>query len=254
MRTNRYIIIVFLMVLWGQLVLAQTPEELFKQATESYNAAQYQKAIDQYQGILDLGQESSALYYNLANAHYKLNNVAESIYYYEKALKLNPDNEDAQNNIVFAQQMTVDAITPLPKTWLRGVSDCFISIFSLQVWSILPILGVFVFVMSFLLYYFSQKTIFKRIFFTLMLLALIGSIGTYFIADFHKKSIESQRYAIMFDKATPVFAEPNAYGAEMFSLHEGTKVEVIDYLNDWVKIRLADGKIGWARQTTLRVL
>ncbi|WP_155284681.1 tetratricopeptide repeat protein [Capnocytophaga felis] len=246
---------IFLAILSNPLLLfSQNNDALFSQATESYNSGNFQKAVESYMSILDSGFESSALYYNLANAHYKLNHVPESIYYYEKALKLNPENEDAKNNLVFANQMTVDAITPLPKTWFKNLSDSIVSLFSLSTWAIFPIIGVFVFVISFLLYYFLEKTIFKRLFFTTMLLGLICSIGTYFIADFHRKNIENEKYAILFEKTVRVFSEPNAFSAEAFLLHEGTKVEIIESLNDWVKIKLADGKIGWAKESTLKFL
>lgn len=150
--------------------------------------------------------------------------------------------------------MTIDAITPLPKTWFKNLSNSITSLFSLDMWAIISILGIFAFVISFLLYYFLDKAIYKRIFFTTMLVAIIGSIGTYFIADFHKNNIEGEKFAILFDKTVRVFSEPNAYSTEVFSLHEGTKVEIIESLNDWVKIKLADGKIGWAKESTLRFL
>ncbi|MDO4229492.1 MAG: SH3 domain-containing protein [Capnocytophaga sp.] len=233
---------------------SQENETLFAKATENYNTGDFQAAVNNYMAILNAGFESSALYYNLANAHYKLNHVPESIYYYEKALILNPDNEDAKNNLVFANQMTIDAITPLPKTWFKNLSNSITQLFSLNIWSIFSISGVLGFVICFLLYYFSEKTIAKRIFFVGMLGALIIGVGTYFIADFHRKNIEGEKFAIFFDKTIRVFSEPNTYSSEIFSLHEGTKAEIIEQLNDWVKIKLADGKTGWVKESTLRIL
>lgn len=233
---------------------AQDNEKLFENATESYNTGNYQAAIDEYQKIIKSGSESSALYYNLANAYYKMSKVPESIYYYEKALLLNPENADARNNLIFAQQMTIDAITPMPQTWFKRISDSITSLFTLKTWAIFPIVGVFVFIIFFLLYYFLSETFFKRLFFVGMLFTMVLTVGSYFIADFHKSNIENQHFAILFDKNVRVFAEPNAYSAESFSLHEGTKVEVTETLNEWVKIRLADGKIGWIKASALKLL
>lgn len=246
--------ITFLFIALSVFSQSESNKTLFSEATKDYNSGNFQKAIENYMSILKSGFESSALHYNLANAHYKLNHVPESIYYYEKALELNPDNEDAKNNLVFANQMTVDAITPLPKTWIKNFSDSVTQLFSLNTWSFLSIVGVFAFVISFLLYYFIAKTLFKRIFFVAMLGTLIFTFGTYFIADFHRKHIESEKFAILFDKNVRVFSEPNAYSTEIFSLHEGTKVEITENLNDWVKIKLADGKIGWVKESTLKIL
>ncbi|WP_042008624.1 tetratricopeptide repeat protein [Capnocytophaga canis] len=250
----RYILNISFFILGLGTSLAQDNEKLFSKATESYNTNDFKGAIESYMSILDSGYESSELYYNLGNAHYKLNQVGKSIYYYEKALKLNPDNEDARNNLVFANQMTVDVITPLPKTWYTQLSNRITSLFSLSTWAIFPILSVFAFVICFLIYFFTPSTILKRIFFTLTLVCIVTAVGTYFIANFHYKNYVNEKYAILFEKTIRVFAEPNAYSSEVFILHEGTKVEIIETLNEWIKIRLADGKIGWVKENVLRVL
>ena len=57
-------------------------ESLFKQGNSAYNKAEYQKAISLYEQTLKMGQFSAELYYNLVNYYYKLNNIAESIYYF----------------------------------------------------------------------------------------------------------------------------------------------------------------------------
>lgn len=248
------LVIVFTLLSFVGFSQAEANETLFSEATENYNSGDFQGAIDKYVSILKSGSESSSLYYNLANAHYKLNQLPESIYYYEKSLMLNPNNEDAKNNLIFAQQMVIDNIVPLPKTWFKELSDSFTGLFSLNTWAIISILSVWGVVVSFLLYYFLQATILKRIFFVLTLGMLVVGVGTYFIADFHKKNIEDQKYAILFDKTVRIFSEPNSYSSEAFTLHEGTKVKIIEKLDDWVKIKLADGKEGWMKETSLRTL
>ena len=88
-------IIISLLLLLSFSVFSQTNENPFEKATQYYDQGEYQNAIDQYKSILKSGKESSALYYNLANTYYKLNHVPESIYYYEKALQLNPKYQHA---------------------------------------------------------------------------------------------------------------------------------------------------------------
>ena len=166
---------------WGQ------DQDNFDKATTLYQKGDYTQAAAVYSSILKSGKESSALYYNLGNTYYKLNNVPESIYYYEKALQLDPENADAKNNLIFANQMKVDAITPLPKTWVRQLSDGIVGLFSAHTWAVLSIIGVFAFVLSFLLYYFVERTALKRTFFSLMLAFLFFAIGSYTLAHFCHK-------------------------------------------------------------------
>ena len=233
---------------WGQ------DQDNFDKATTLYQKGDYTQAAAVYSSILKSGKESSALYYNLGNTYYKLNNVPESIYYYEKALQLDPENADAKNNLIFANQMKVDAITPLPKTWVRQLSDGIVGLFSAHTWAVLSIIGVFAFVLSFLLYYFVERTALKRTFFSLMLVFLFFAVGSYTLAHFcHKQVIQTQN-AILFDKTVRVFSDANAYSSEVMQLHEGTKVEIIEDAKDWVKIRLVNGKTGWTKVSSLRKL
>ena len=74
---------------------------LFEQGNALYNDGNYTEAIEKYQAILKQGKHSAELYFNLGNSYYKLNNIAPSIYYYEKALQLAPDDKDILNNISF---------------------------------------------------------------------------------------------------------------------------------------------------------
>ena len=233
---------------WGQ------DQDNFDKATTLYQKGDYTQAAAVYSSILKSGKESSALYYNLGNTYYKLNNVPESIYYYEKALQLDPENADAKNNLIFANQMKVDAITPLPKTWVRQLSDGIVGLFSAHTWAVLSIIGVFAFVLSFLLYYFVERTALKRTFFSLMLVFLFFAGGSYTLAHFCHKQVSQTQYAILFDKTVRVFSDANAYSSEVMQLHEGTKVEIIEDAKDWVKIRLVNGKTGWTKVNSLRKL
>ena len=233
---------------WGQ------DQDNFDKATTLYQKGDYTQAAAVYSSILKSGKESSALYYNLGNTYYKLNNVPESIYYYEKALQLDPENANAKNNLIFANQMKVDAITPLPKTWVRQLSDGIVGLFSAHTWAVLSIIGVFAFVLSFLLYYFVERTALKRTFFSLMLAFLFFAIGSYTLAHFCHKQVSQTQYAILFDKTVRVFSDANAYSSEVMQLHEGTKVEIIEDAKDWVKIRLVNGKTGWTKVNSLRKL
>ena len=233
---------------WGQ------DQDNFDKATTLYQKGDYTQAAAVYSSILKSGKESSALYYNLGNTYYKLNNVPESIYYYEKALQLDPENTDAKNNLIFANQMKIDAITPLPKTWVRQLSDGIVGLFSAHTWAVLSIIGVFAFVLSFLLYYFVERTALKRTFFSLMLVFLFFAVGSYTLAHFCHKQVSQTQYAILFDKTVRVFSDANAYSSEVMQLHEGTKVEIIEDAKDWVKIRLVNGKTGWTKVGSLRKL
>jgi len=105
--------------------------QLFEEANTLYNEAQYYEALDKYTQILDSGEHSAELYFNMGNAHYKLNNIAPSIYFYEKALLLKPNDKEIKNNIAFARNMTIDAIDKVPEIGFSSIVNKWDSILSL---------------------------------------------------------------------------------------------------------------------------
>ena len=116
-------IVIPILFLFALSSWSQSFEEQFSTANGLYKDGDFNKAVELYLSIENEGVESADLYFNLGNCYYKMNKVAPSIYYYEKALKLDPIHEDAQFNLAFAKRMTIDLIEELPKTFLQRFSE-----------------------------------------------------------------------------------------------------------------------------------
>ncbi|EIJ38058.1 tetratricopeptide repeat protein,SH3 domain-containing protein [Galbibacter orientalis DSM 19592] len=243
---------VFTLFLLTAYVGVAQNEAVFKQGNDLYNEGKYQKAIEKYLEVSQSGVHSAALYYNLANGYYKLNQIAPSIYYYEKALLLSPNDADIKNNLHFAENMTVDAIDVMPQTGLAKLATNIIFKLSYNTWAILSILFMVLFVVGFLLYYFASYHTRKRIYFALSILFLLFSIASYGFSYYQYGVDNNRKPAIIFAKETSVMSEPNMGSTEVFLLHEGTKVNILETLGGWKKIKLADGKIGWLPDTDLK--
>ncbi|TSE04684.1 MULTISPECIES: tetratricopeptide repeat protein [Aquimarina] len=243
-------ILIFLIITSG---LAQD-EEAFQRGNSLYNQEKYQEAIDAYKTILDTGQESASLYYNLGNAHYKLSNIGFSIFYYEKALKLKPNDDDIKNNLAFAQKATIDAIDIIPEGFISKIIKKFTNMFSFDRWAWFSVICVVLFVILFILYYTTHISSKKRLFFASSWLLLVFSLFAVFFAFKQYNFNKNNQFAIIFAQETTIKSEPNLRSEEVFELHEGTKVQVTETVNDWKKIKLADGKIGWIPATDLKEL
>ena len=228
--------------------------ELFEGATTAYNEGEYEKAIENYLEIVGNGEHSSALYYNLGNCYYKLNQIAPSIYYYEKALLLSPGDKEIKNNLAYAQQMTIDAIEPAPETGLSRIYNSIIGLLTFDQWAYLAVTLVVLFVLAYLAYYFLRYSSHKRISFIVSIISLVAAIVSVSFAFIQYNSYNSEQPAIVFAQECMVKSEPNNRSSEVFLLHEGTKVKVLDELEDFKKIELADGKIGWVHQDEIKLL
>ena len=247
---NLVYILIFLM---GSLGFGQN-EILFEQANDLYNKGNFEDAISKYETIVDGGQHSAALYFNLANAHYKLNHIAPSIYYYEKALKLSPNDKEIQNNIAFARNMTIDAIDKTPELGIAKFSKEVTNWLTFDDWAKLSVLLMLLFVVFYLVYYFNYSAAKKRFAFITSMSFLIMSCCAIALAYNNHYLVERDMPAIVFAKETLVKSEPNLRSTESFKLHEGTKVQILDTVNNWKKIKLADGKTGWISKQDIKLL
>ena len=246
--------VIYILVILISIVGNTQNSAIFEQANALYNDGKYAESIDKYSTILDTDKHSTELYFNLANAHYKLNNIAPSIFFYEKALQLSPNDEEIKNNLAFAKNMTIDAIDNIPLTGFSKIVNQVTNTMSFDNWAKLAVGFVFCFVILFLLYYFAYSTVNKR-------LAFIGSLTTLslmFITlafTFHKYNlVKNDRPAIIFEQESKIKSEPNSRSEESFRLHEGTKVQVLDTVKNWSKIKLSDGKTGWVSSDEIKVL
>jgi tetratricopeptide (TPR) repeat protein len=246
-------VIVLLLFIFSISVYAQS-SILFEQGKNAYAKGNYTEAIQAWSEVISKGEHSASLYFNLGNAHYKLNQIGPSVYYYEKALQLKPNDSEIQNNLAFAENARIDAIEPLPTTifnkWYQTVSG----LFTYEGWAWLSVVSSLLFTLLFLFYYFANYERNKRLFFIgsmmsllLVLIAISFAFSTY--SDF-----SNDQPAIIFAESSEIRNEPNMGSETSFVLHEGTKVQILAEEENWVRVQLADGKDGWMPKEDLKAL
>jgi tetratricopeptide (TPR) repeat protein len=241
---------IYLLFLSSGILLAQNS---FEKGNDYYQKAQYKEAIEVYETILNSQQkESFELYFNLANSYYKLNKVAPAIYNYEKALRLGPENQAALNNLAFAKKLLIDDIKEMPKLGFSALLHQFTGQLRFDTWGLLSITASIMFLLAFVVYYFTQKPHLKRTFFCLMIVLLVAIPILLGMAFFEKIYFENERTAIVFTEKTMVKSEPITSSPTIFSLHEGTKISLLENLKEWQKIQLADGTQGWIKAENIK--
>ena len=181
----------------SQIVLAQSAEELFQKANEQYKLEQYEEAVKTYEQIEALNLTSSELYYNIGNCYYKQNKIAAAIYNYEKALLIDPLNEDAENNLVFARRSTIDNIEELPKSVMQKLDEAIVEKFSYDEWAIASVILSILACGLFLLFYFSYSSGKKRFFFVTSVLSFLLLITT---SIFAIKEYSCSKWHTKFDR------------------------------------------------------
>ena len=241
--------LLILFLLTTQFFFAQTG---FEKGNDLYQKGKYEQAISEYESILATKQHSAELYFNLGNCYYKLNKVAPAIYNYEKALVLNPDDAEIANNLKFAQKLQIDEIKVVPQVGFSKMVHDFTSIFHYNTWAWISVGLATLFLLCFSGYYFSRLTFSKRVFFFGMFALLFLLLISVSSAISEKDHYEREKPAIVFAEIVLVKSEPQSAGNTVFTLHEGTKVFVLEALDNWKKIQLTDGTEGWIEKTAIK--
>jgi tetratricopeptide (TPR) repeat protein len=243
--------LVFIFLFITQIFSAQNG---FEKGNTLYQKGEYEAAISAYENVLNGKQQSAEVYFNLGNCYYKLNKVAPAIYNYEKALVSHPNDNEIINNLKFAQKMTIDEIKEVPKVGFAKLLRDFTAIFHYDSWAWIAVSLSTLFLLFFVGYYFSQITLWKRIFFIGMFVLVFMILISVLAAIFEKDHDVNERPAIIFAEVAEVKGEPKASSSDVFVLHEGTKVYIKETLDNWRKVELTDGSEGWMESSALKVV
>lgn len=236
------------------IALKAAPADSLQKANELYVANEYAKAIQLYEGIVTQGYESSTLYFNLGNSYFKNGEITKAILNYERAKKLAPNDDDIQFNLDLMNQFVVDKIEPLPRPFFVKGMENTINLFTSNQWAKISLTAFVLALLLVLTYLFSRMLTFRKLAFTFAIVVLAISIVSLILSAKQKAKLSQHNHAIIFAPTVTVKASPADGGTDLFVIHEGLKVQLIDNLNNWIEIRLDDGNTGWVQQGVLEII
>lgn len=230
---------------------AQNPEELFERGNMLYNESAYDSAVAVYEDIINKGYSSAELFYNIGNTYYKLRNYPLAIYYYEKSLKLDPQNEDTKHNIDIAKLFITDKIEDIPdvfiKKWWNNLSNSF----TLNTWAIITIVIFTLLLICVFLYIIAKTKAMRKSTFFIGIILIIIMTGCFTISIQKYKYLNNKNEGIIITPTITVKSSPSQSSVDLFVLHEGSKVKILDNTEDWNKIKIANGSVGWIPSSTI---
>ena len=115
-------------------------ETMIKSAQDFLSSKDYPKALELYHKIESEQYQSTELYKNMAIACAGLNNDALAILYYEKALKLSPNNSSLKSDLDIIVKRNPELDEGVPPFILLKVWQSFTSLFNSTIWSVLSLL------------------------------------------------------------------------------------------------------------------
>lgn len=249
----KQLIISLLVLIAG--VYPVSASDIIAQADSAYTRDDYAKAIELYtEAITDEGS-STLLYYNLGNAYYRAGNLGKAIVCYERALRLDPTNDDAKANLEFVNTKITDQAGD-NGTFISNTFDKIIDYCHSNGWAWIAVISFLLFLGAIALYIFTSVIAVRKTgFFGAIILLVISIVSNIFAYKAAVKA-NSHNHAIIIEPATILSTSPRVpkdRSEEAMLLHEGTKVEILDSVSTtidsiatkWYDVKVDNSHRAW---------
>ncbi len=226
------------------VVRAASPEELFQAGKSAYDDGRYDEAVAAYRQILALRIEDPRVLFNLGNACFKQGRLGPAILNYERALRLDPGDREVLSNLDLARGQIRDRVAePELQYPIRVVKD------TIDATPPDPLAWIF------LCFYFAAAACMggaivtsswvrrRLLFYAALLLGLV--VMTSGVALTYKHRQASADVAIVMQDKLDVRSGPGDENTVLFTVHEGTRLEMRNRLDPWIQVSLPNGLSGW---------
>jgi tetratricopeptide (TPR) repeat protein len=242
MKSYLLILVLICSAVWAN---AETMDAQLQAANEAYKNDEFSVAIEQYEAILDAGYESEVVFYNLGNSYYREGKIGPAILNYEKALKLAPQDEDVRHNLKVANRSLLDNLDSLPQFFLSRWWNTLRLGMSATAWSILGLVFLWLGIGGLVLWIWGNSRARKKQGFVLGIVALLLCILPFSLANSRVAYERHSGGGILMVEETALRSAPDAKSTDILVIHEGLKVELLDEIGEWYKVRLSNGEQGW---------
>lgn len=251
------LLVALLLLPFGNLAMAQDAyvDSLWNSANQAYVEGRWGDAVAGYELISGMGLESAALYCNTGDAYFKEGNVPMAILFYERALKLDPSYSDARYNLELMNSMIQDRIDPVPDFILTVWAKDICYIMDSDAWAVCFLVLMALTLGLVLLFLLAPTAAGRRTGFFTGIVTLLLAVASLSFSFWQKNDYMSADEAIVMRPVTSAKSSPSAEASkDLFILHEGTKVTILDSVGSWNNIELADGRQGWIPSADITVI
>ena len=231
------------------------PDSLWSAANEAYAQERWEDAVNDYTAIAEASMESAPLWCNLGSAWYKSGNLGKAILCYERALKLDPSYEDARYNLELLNAMKLDRLESVPElilaTWMKNLGRTLDS----DSWAVCFLVFLVLTLAMVLLFILGSSATSRRAGFFTGVVCLLLAVASLSFSLWQKNEYMKADKAIIMKPVSSVKSSPSGDSAkDLFVLHEGTKVQVLDNVGGWSNIELSDGRQGWLPSSDIEII
>ena len=253
---NRHTILMVCMLMvaaaFGSVAANNTATQWFDKANAFYERQAYDSAAYYYEQIVSQGAVNAAVFYNLGNTYFRLHKVGPAMLYLQKARALSPSDKDIKANITFVQSTLADRVPMPPQSFLELILKRLHNMFSLsaQLW----IAGFGLLLLSLLF----AAALFAPFITRLWIVYIAGFIvivtGAFGIsAGIKVYTNQTVHYAVVLSPSIEARNQPDG-PTVLFTVHEGTTLQVRQQVGDWLLVSLPTGTAGWVKSSLLGLI
>lgn len=236
-------------------IQAKDLDSLWTAGVQAYTDGKFSDASAAWTSIEESGQKSAKLYYNLGNAWFKQGNYPKAILNYERALRLDPSYSDARYNLEFTSNFVQDKIEPVPEFILKSVARKVCYVMGSNAWAVIFLMLLAAALMMGLLFLLGSSVGKRRAGFYCGIVLLLLSAGALSFSIWQKSDSVKTDTAIVMSPVSSVKSSPSSGSSkDLFVIHEGTKVTILDEVGTWRNISLADGRQGWIPASDIEII
>ena len=251
---RRIFILLAAIVALANVARASEFDAQWDRANTAYMNGDWAGATAIYDSIEQAGMASVKLYYNMGGAYFKNGQIGKAVLYYNKALRIDPTDEDTQYNLRVANGYVKDQIEVVPEffvsRWVRSVRTAVNS----NTWAVLSLVAGLLMLMALMIYLLPLGLGYRKAGFAVaVVMGAFTLLSANFASEQRRNALHSSEAIVMIG-AAPVKSSPDRTSKDIFVIHEGTQVTVLDRLGDWCQVSIADGNKGWMPTSSIELI
>ncbi len=232
----------------GGRVSAAPAASSLAEANTQYQTGDFKQAAELYEGVIKAGSASGAVYYNLANAYFRLGRKGKALVNYERALGLLPRDRNIRWNLDILRSVLQDRVEIENEALIFDFIHRINGYLSVDETAALFSLVLFMFFLAiFLATYLPKAGLAAQVFLVPCLIAAAVLFG------FKYAEVKDPR-AVVLDKEVYTYYGPSERETKAFLLHEGAEARVLDESKDWIYLGLKNKNAGWIRKKSCEII
>ena len=241
------------------------------QADSAYTKGNYEEAAEIYSNIIKNEGISAGLLFNLGNTYYKLGKEGEAMICYERAKRIDPDNEQINQNLQFLKAKVLDVnkaelkgkegnLDPDQDTFIQSVYNMIAVESKSNNWAVFAVIAFILFLGGLALYMFTPNVLARKTGFFSGLVFLGFTVVFLIFSYMAANNFTREDEAIILDFSTQLLEKPQSDAKPSTTpLHKGTKLKILEEKpagngNVWLKVKLNSSNSGWIKKDQLEII